>query len=81
MRQVDSLDKHIGYRSSEEGESTVHSGGEAGGYLEGAGACGMSPIWASRKEREHIPGGAIIQSCGENMKQEGLVKQAVRGQM
>lgn len=30
----------------------------------------MSPTWASRKERGHIPGGAIIQSHDKNMKQE-----------
>lgn len=30
----------------------------------------MGPIWANRKEREHIPGGAIIQSCHENLKEE-----------
>lgn len=37
--------------------------------------------WASRKEREHTPGGAIIQSCGENRKQKWLVKKAMRRQV
>lgn len=34
----------------------------------------MGPIWANRKEREHIPGRAIIQSCHENLKEDWLMK-------
>lgn len=33
---------------------------------------GMSPIWASRKERQHIAEGAMIQSCGKNINKKDL---------
>lgn len=36
----------------------------------GGGNWRMNPLWASRKEREHDPGVAIMQSLGENKKHE-----------